>query len=171
MSWDWVTVLKNLNWTLIFNLINFALLLWLLKRLLYRPMLVWLEKRRKLEEERINRAKALEAEAEALVQKRNEELKLAKERAQRILAEAEMEARAILQKAKQEARLSAQLILKDGEEAASRLVEETLAELRRAYAELVVLGAARILEREVRPEDHTRLLSELTSRIDARLLS
>ena len=41
----------------------------------------------------------------------------------------------------------------------------------RAYAELVILGASQVLEREVRPEDHQRLLSELTQRIDARLLS
>jgi len=43
--------------------------------------------------------------------------------------------------------------------------------LRKAYAELVVLAAAQVLGREVRPEDHQRLLEELTTRLGPNLLS
>jgi F-type H+-transporting ATPase subunit b len=168
---EWGTIVKTINWTFIFNILNFALLLWLLKRLLYKPALRWLDARRAREEERIARAKEAEERALALLKKREEELAEANRKAREILAGAEAEAQRILREAREEARAQAQVILKEAEEAAARAREEALAELQRAYAELVVLGASQILEREVRPEDHERLLAELTQRLDASLLS
>ena len=89
----WETIIKSLNWTLILNVISFLLLVWLLRRILFKPLLRWLEGRRKLEEERIARAKALEAEAEAqeILRQAREE---AREEARRILKEAEKAAAA-----------------------------------------------------------------------------
>lgn len=171
MSWDWVTILKNLNWTFIFNIINFVLLLWLLTRFLYRPALDWLEKRRKLEEERLVRAKAREEEAQVLRVKAEEELSSANRQARELVARAEAEAQEILRQAKEEAREEARRLLKEEERVAARLREEALEELRKEYASLVVLAAAQVLGREVRPEDHQRLLSELTSRLGPGLLS
>lgn len=171
MTLEWGTIVANINWTLVLNVINFAILLWLLGHFLYRPAMEWLDRRRELEEERLSRAKATQAEAQALLQKGEEELARANRQAQATLAEAEAQAQRILRQAREEARAEAGRILREGEEAAARAREEALADLRRAYAELVVLGASQVLEREVRPEDHARLLSELTQRIDARLLS
>ncbi|MBC7093590.1 F0F1 ATP synthase subunit B [Candidatus Bipolaricaulota bacterium] len=170
MRLEWGTIVKNINWTLILNLVNFALLLWLLKRLLWRPVLAWLDRRRQLEEERLLRAKDAQAQAEALLRRREEELSQANRQAREILARAEAEAQRLLREARREARDQAQRIIAEGEAAAGRAREEALAELRRAYAELVLLGASRVLEREVRPADHERLLAELTGRIDPRLL-
>jgi len=168
---EWGTIVKTINWTFVFNLINFALLLWLLKRLLYKPALRWLDARRAQEEERLAQAKAAEERALALMKEQEERLAQANRRAQEILSAAESQAQGILRQARGEARVQAQRIIKEAEEAAARAQEEALAELKRAYAELVILGASQVLEREVRPEDHQRLLSELTQRVDARLLS
>lgn len=171
MNLEWGTIVKTINWTFVFNLINFALLLWLLKRLLYKPALRWLDARRAREEERLAQAKAAEEKALALMKEQEERLAQANRRAQDILSGAEAQAQEILKATRAEARAQAQRILKEAEEAAARAREEALEELRRSYAELVVLGASQVLEREVRPEDHERLLAELTQRIDARLLS
>ena len=43
-------------------------------------------------------------------------------------------------------------------------------ELRRAYAEIAVLGASRVLDREVKLEDHRKLLDELIAQIDEEAL-
>jgi len=168
---EWGTIVKTINWTFVFNLINFALLLWLLKRLLYKPALKWLDARRAREEERLRRAKEAEEKAQELVKKQEELLSQANRQAQEILSAAEAQAQEILKTAREEAHAQAQVILKEAEEAAARKAEETLADLRRAYADLVILGASKVLQREVRPEDHQRLISELAQRIDARLLS
>jgi len=168
---EWGTIVKSINWTFVFNLINFALLLWLLKRLLYKPALRWLDARRAQEEERLRTAKEAEEQAKALIKEQEERLAQANRRAQEILSAAEAQAQEMLKAAREEARVQAQVILKEAEEAAAREVEEALANLRRAYADLVILGASKVLQREVRPEDHQRLISELAQRIDARLLS
>jgi len=39
-------------------------------------------------------------------------------------------------------------------------------DLRRSYAEIAVLGASRVLNREVNLSDHERLLNELLSEVD-----
>ncbi|HHE48603.1 MAG TPA: ATP synthase F0 subunit B [Candidatus Acetothermia bacterium] len=171
MKLEWGTIVKSINWTFVFNLINFALLLWLLKRLLYKPALRWLDARRAQEEERLRTAKEAEEQAKALIKEQEERLAQANRRAQEILSAAEAQAQEMLKAAREEARVQAQVILKEAEEAAAREVEEALANLRRAYADLVILGASKVLQREVRPEDHQRLISELAQRIDARLLS
>ncbi|MCD5408034.1 F0F1 ATP synthase subunit B [Candidatus Bipolaricaulota bacterium] len=171
MNLEWGTIVKSINWTFIFNIINFVLLVWLLKRLLYRRALAWLDARREREEQRITAAKELETRAQALLKESEDRLAQANRRAQEILAAAEAQAQDLLRQARAEARTQAQRIIREAEEAATRAKEEALADLRRAYAELVILGASQVLAREVRPEDHPRLLAELTARIDARLLS
>lgn len=170
MTLEWGTIVKNLNWTLLFNLLNFALLVWLLKRFLFKPVLSWLDRRRELEEQRLHRAKETQAQAEALLQEREAALAEANRRAREIVAQAEAETQSILRDARREARTQVQAILAEGEIAAARLQKDALSDLRNSYAELVVLGASQVLAREVRPADHQRLLEELTARVDARLL-
>ena len=46
MHLEWGTVVKTLNWTFIANLVNFAILLYLMKRFLYKPALAYLDRRR-----------------------------------------------------------------------------------------------------------------------------
>jgi F-type H+-transporting ATPase subunit b len=170
MTLEWGTIVRNLNWTFIVNLVVFALLLWLLKRLLYRPVLAWLDQRRELEEARLRHATEAQAQAEEVLRERETALAEANVRAREIVARAEAEAQTILRDARREARGQVQAILAEGEGAAARLRQEALAGLRESYAELVVLGASQVLAREVRPADHERLLRELTARVDARLL-
>ncbi|MCS7239734.1 MAG: F0F1 ATP synthase subunit B [Candidatus Bipolaricaulota bacterium] len=171
MEIGWETIIKSLNWTLILNTLAFFLLVWILKRVLFARAIKWLESRRKLEEERVSQAKALEAQALSLRKQAEEELRDANRRARAILAQAEAQAQEILRQAREEAKAEAQRILRDAEEAATRAQEEALQELRKAYAELVVLGAAQVLGREVRAEDHAKLLDELASRLGPALLS
>jgi F-type H+-transporting ATPase subunit b len=168
---EWGTIVKTVNLTFVFSLLNFALLVWLLKRIVYKRALGWLDARRELEQKRVATARELEARAQALVQESEQKLAQANHQAQRILEEAQAQAQAILRQAREEARAQAQRIVREAEEAAARAKEEALAELKRAYAELVILGARQVLAREVRPEDHLRLLSELAGQLDTRLLS
>lgn len=171
MTQGWETIIRSLNWTLIFNVVSFLILLWLLRRILFKPALRWLEARREAEEARLNKAKALEAQAEALHKRAEAELAETNRLAREIVARAEAEAREILRRAREEAREEARRILQDTEKAVARVQEEALADLRQEYAELVALAAAQVLGREVRPEDHTRLLNEFLARLGPRALS
>lgn len=170
MTLEWGTIVRNLNWTLLFNLAIFALLVCLLKRFLFKPVTAWLDQRREIEERRLSAAEKAQAQAEELRMEREAALAAANRRAREIVAQAEAEAQQVVQTARREARAQAQAILAEAEAAAARVRQEALVALRSSYAELVVLGAAQVLAREVRAADHERLLAELTSRVDARLL-
>ena len=157
--------------TFLANLASFAILVWALRRWAYPRILAWLEARRKAEEERLASAQKALEQAQALVAEREQLLAEANRTAREILARGEAEAKRALAEARLEARAQAQAILQAAQEAARRLQEQALEDLRRSYAELVVLGAAEVLGREVKPQDHERLLAELTGRLDARVLS
>ncbi len=171
MKFEWGTVVENINATLIFNLINFGLLLWLLKRLLFRPATAWLEGRRKMEQERLERAEEAKTQGETLLQQREEALAEANRRARELVSQAEAEAQRLVREAREDARRQSQHIVEQAEDVSRRIKEEALGELRRSYAELVVQGAGRVLRREVRAEDHQQLLEELGQKLPQQLLS
>ena len=166
MSFEWGTIVKSINWTLVFNLINFAILLYLLQRLLFKPALQYLDRRREAIHARIQAAQADEEQAAALVLEQKEALSEARKRAEGIVESAQREAEAAIAASKGEAREAADRILEDGRRQLAQERDRMIAELREAYAEITVLGAERVLDREIRIEDHRRLLDQLLEEID-----
>ncbi len=170
MHLEWGTVVKTLNWTFIANLINFAILLYLLKRFLYKPALAYLDRRRELIASRMEKARKSEERAEELVAQREQELATAREQARRSLEEARTRAEEIVAESKGTARREAERILAEARRQIEQEREQMVEELRRSYAEIAVLGAERVLDREVKLQDHKRLLDELLSEVDEEAL-
>ncbi len=167
MELFWGKVVKSINLTFIANLVNFALLLYLLKRFLYKPALDYLDKRRELIASRMEKARMAQEEAERLAAQREEELKKAFVQAERTIEEARARAEEIVAQAKEQAKAEGARILESARREAAKERAEMENELRRAYAELAVMGAARVLDREVKLEDHRKLLDELLAEVDA----
>ncbi len=136
----------GIDWRLlIINLVNFALLLVLLRLFLYKPLLAMLEKRREeiaqgVENARLARENLAQAEAE----------KLAK------LTEAASEAETMIAEARKSAGTKHDTIVKGAEAAAAGLVDQATREaeeLKRKMiedtkadvAKLIVLGAAKVV--------------------------
>ena len=166
MSFEWGTIVKSINWTLVFNLVNFAILLYLLRRLLFKPAIEYLDRRRETIHGRMQAAQADEARAAQLVAEQREALSEARERAGGIVEAAQREAEAVVEASKGEAKRAAERILEDGGRQLAQERDRMIAELREAYAEITVLGAERVLDREIRIEDHRRLLNQLLEEID-----
>ncbi len=166
MSFEWGTIVKSINWTLVFNLVNFAILLYLLKRLLFKPAIEYLDRRRETIHGRMQAAQADEERAAQLVAEQREALGEARKRAEGIVEAARREAEAAVAAAKGEARKAAERILEDGKRQLAQERDRMIAQLREAYAEITVLGAERVLDREIRIEDHRRLLDQLLEEID-----
>jgi len=163
----WGKVVKNINWTFIANLVNFAALLYLMRRFLYKPALDYLDRRREMIASRMEATRKAQEEAEKLVAQREEALKQAFEQAQKTVEEARTQAEEIITAAKDQAKVEAARIIEAARREAEKERAEMEKELRRAYAELAVMGAARVLDREVKIEDHRKLLDELLAEVDA----
>lgn len=166
MSLEWGKIVKSINWTLVFNLINFAILLYLLKRLLFKPALAYLDRRRGLIAERMRSAAEGEKRAEELVAEREAELAAARERSAEIIDGAKLRAAEMIQAAKDRAKVEAERIVTEARIQMAQERDRLIGELKDAYAEIAILAAERVLDREVKIEDHRRLLDQLLSEID-----
>ncbi|MFC2082968.1 F0F1 ATP synthase subunit B [Candidatus Bipolaricaulota bacterium] len=165
MSVEWGKIVKSINWTFVFSLVNFGILLYLLKWLLFKPALEFLDRRREQIAGRIEAARQSEAQAQQLVVERASELRKAREHADGMFEEARKEAEAIIAKARGEAKNDAAKILSDGKQRLEQERDRMIHDLREAYADIAILGAERVLDREIRIDDHRRLLDQLLSEI------
>ena len=170
MSVEWGKIVTSINWTLVFGVVNFGILLYLLKRLLFKPALEFLDRRREQIAARIEAARQSESEAQQLVVERESQLKQARERAENILEAARREAEALITQAKTVAKTDAAKILSDGKHRLEQERDRMIHDLREAYAEIAILGAERVLDREIRIDDHRRLLDQLLDEINEETL-
>lgn len=157
--------LINLDRSLLVQAVNFLILLAILWRLLYRPLLARMEERSEAIRRSLEEAQAARAEA----------ARQAEENALRV-RQAHAEAAAIREQALREAQEEARKQIEAAHEQARRLVEETRAqldnevrrareELRREVAELATAVAERLLRRSLREEDHRRVVAEALARL------
>ncbi len=165
MGVEWGKIIE-FNWTLVITLLQFGVLLVLLRWILWKPALKYLDKRRESIASRMAAAKASEEKAADLVGQRETELVAARKESAQILEEGRQRAEKGLDDAKQRAREEADRILADARAQLEHERDRVLADLKAQYAEMVVLGTERVLSREVRIEDHRRLLDQLLAEID-----
>ena len=165
MGVEWGRII-DFNWTLVINLLQFAVLLILLRWILWKPALKYLDRRRELIAARMAAAKTSEEKATELVGQRATELAAVKKESAQILEEARQRAEKSLEDAKQRSREEADRILDDARAQLEHERDRVLADLKAQYAEMVVLGTEQVLSREVRIEDHRRLLDQLLAEID-----
>ena len=170
MSVEWGKIVENINWMLVFGVINFGVLLYLLKRLLFKPALEFLDRRREQIAARIGEARHSESQAQMLVAEKESELQQARARAEDILAAAQRESEAVIAQAREAARADASKILSDGKHRLEQERDRMVHDLREAYADIAILGAERVLDREIRIDDHRRLLNQLLEGIDEKTL-
>jgi len=170
MTVEWGKIVKSINWTLLFSVVNFVILLYLLRRLLFKPALEFLDRRREQIASRIQAAQTAESEARELVEVREAELQQARERAEEILAATRRDAESMIDQAKQAAKIDADRILSDGKHRLEQERARMIHDLREAYADIAILGAERVLDREIRIDDHRRLLDQLLEEISEETL-
>ena len=170
MSFEWGKIVKSINWTLVFNLINFGILLLVLRWLLFKPALAYLDRRRQLIVSRMERARTSEEEAARLVEQRGDALHAAQEQSRRMIEDATARGEEMVAAAKEEARREAERIVEAARRQTEQERNEMIADLRHEYAQIAVLGAARVLEREITVTDHQRFLDELLAGLDEETL-
>jgi F-type H+-transporting ATPase subunit b len=116
-------------WTLLFQIINFVVLLFILKRILYKPIREIIEKRRGHIAKTVEDAEKTKKEAQELKEKHEEELKKLKELQGQIL-----------EQTREEALKDRNKLLREAEKDAAKIIEKEKAlfdaEKRRVEAEL-----------------------------------
>ena len=137
MRFDWST--------LALQLVNFAILVWLLQRFLYRPILRLVDARRAaLEREHAEAASAAETAKRQLSELQAQRTGIAGERAE-ALARAQEESRQLLSTRREQAERDAAGLMEEARRTVAREREQVLEEARRVALDLAADMARRVL--------------------------
>ncbi len=148
--------LGNAVWTLII----FFLVLAVLSKFAWGPLLAALQKREKFIQESLAAAKRSREEAEARLREYEERLLKAREEASRIVEEGRRDAEVVKRRIEEEARKAAEASLERAKREIGIARDTALKELYVEAAELVTNLAGTVLRRQLTPGDHQRLVQE-----------
>jgi len=160
--------LVSVNHILIFQIINFSILLFILYKLLYNPLISFMDKRSEKIESSLKEAADRQQEATELQAKANADLALAKK-----------EAYELLQTMRSQGESAKEDILKAGKEQAESLIVKARDEieletkkakenLRAEVASISVTIAEKLLKREVKANDQDRFIEECLKELELR---
>lgn len=151
----------GIDWNkLIAQIICFSVLLFVLWRFAYKPVLDILEKRRSKIEESLKNAEKIKNDLARTELERREMLLKANEQALQIIAEAQKTSAAQAEKKLQETTARAEALIKKAEDNIALDREKMMAELKEEIVRLVVEASARATGRILTTEDQNRLNQE-----------
>jgi len=145
---------------LIFQIVNFSILLFVLTKVLYKPLLGFLESRQKRIEDSLKRAEKIDKEWEEISRTRKEEMSKIENEAVRVIEESKNEAERKSKEIIQNADIKVEKIVKEAKENISKEREAVLKEVKEEIADYVVLAVEKILKRSLKDGDEKGLAKE-----------
>jgi F-type H+-transporting ATPase subunit b len=159
--------LISLDKSLIIQGINFLILLFLLQRLLYRPLLDKMNERSSAIKRSLEEANQARLEAARQQQENADRLRVALQEAEAIRAQALKEAAEEQRRLVDAARLEAQRLVESAKAQTEAEIRRAREELRREVSGLAVGVAEKLMRRSLRDEDHRRIVDDAIARLGA----
>jgi F-type H+-transporting ATPase subunit b len=135
--------------SILWHTINFLLLLFLLQRFLYKPVLQMLDERQRKIRESVEAADRMRQETAQADLERADALREARRQAEEIVTRAMQEADRLRAEARGQAQEEAQRIVSRAEQEAVAERQQAMLELRRQVADLAVLAASKVIGRSL----------------------
>lgn len=151
--------------TMIWSIINFLVLLAILYKFLYKPLLGVLDKRKEEIANNLSHAEASRKDAEAMFADYKNQLADASTEAQEIIAKASKAAEEAKNQLMAQARDEAVAITKKAQEDIKREKEQAMKEVRDEIAGLAVLAAGKVLEKSLTKDDHEKMINDFVAQV------
>ena len=151
--------------TLIWSIINFFVLLAILYKFLYKPILGMIDSRKEEVANNLSHADASRKEAEDMFADYKRQLSEATSEAAEILTKANKAAEEAKNALISQARDEAAAISVKAQQEIGREKEKALKEVRDEIAGLAVLAAGKVLEKSITKEDHEKLVNDFVSQV------
>src|SRR5262245_17937767 len=151
----------------IWTIITFLVLLFLLAKFAWRPLLTALESRQETIRKSLDDAQIAKRELERLQQESAQIIRQAHAEAQSIVAKSRSDAERLGEELRQKAREEADSIVRNAERQIQLETRRALQEIRNEAVDLSVTIASKLLERHVTREDNERLIDETLKQIEA----
>ena len=156
----------EIHWDIvIWSTVNFLVLLLLLRLFLWKPILEIMKQRETKISQDLEQAENAREQAIAMKQDYENRLAEAQAKTEQLLEDASRRAEEIRQELLSKAQQEADEVLKKAEAAIAREREAALAELRGQVAELAILVAEKVLQREIDDEDQRRLARSFAEQV------
>jgi len=155
----------NLNATLILQSIAMMIFVWFCMKFIWPVLLKAMDERREKIAEGLAASDRAEKELEAARVTAEEEIRKAREKAGEIVEQANQRHNQILDQAKDDAAAERNRQVAAAEADIAQSANQAREALRAQVASLAVMGASRLLEKEVDTEIHRKLLDDLIAEI------
>ena len=150
----------SINATLILTIINFILLIFVLKTILFEPMMKYLDERAKKIDESLKLAEENKKRSEDMKIEHDQIVLEARTKASEIIDAATTNAAKESREILSEARTKAQDTVESAKDEILMVAEHIKQDLRREVASMTVSLAGKVLEREIKEDDHKELIKK-----------
>lgn len=151
----------SINATLIGQAIWFALFIWITMKYVWPPLQKAMADRQAQIAEGLAAAERGKHEQELAAKRSADALRQAKEKSAEFVAQAEKRAQQIVDEAKTNAKIEADKVVAGAKAEIDQEVERAKQHLRERVAELAVVGAEKILRKEINASAHADMLADL----------
>lgn len=153
--------LLEINWNLLFSAITVLVLYLILKHFFFEKVHKFMEARKAAVQDNLDRAKATEEEAQALLSEYQATLSNAEEEKRAIIKEAKAEADRRADAIVGEAKIQAQRIVSEAHENMRAEEEKAVVQLKKEVSSLALLAAERIMQRELDEKSQQALVDQV----------
>jgi F-type H+-transporting ATPase subunit b len=151
----------------IWTIVTFLVLLWLLAKFAWRPLLQALEARQEKIKKSLDDAEKAQQELERLNRESAEIIKKAHVEAESIVAKSWAEAEKLREELKQKARNDAEAIIREARNQIETETGKALRQIRSEIADMSVMIASKLIRRNFTKEDNSDLIEETLKQIEA----
>ena len=152
----------------IWTILTFLVLVGLLAKFAWRPLLEALERRQATIAKALDDAKLAKQELERLQKESAEMMRQARVEAEAIIARSRTDAEALREELKQRSRAEAAVIVKNAEQQIQLETARAIQQIRHEAVDLSVTIASKILQRQVSREDNEALIEATLKQVEAR---
>lgn len=155
----------NINATLILQSIAMMIFVWFCMKFIWPPLMKAMDERREKIADGLAASDRAEKELAEAKEKSEAQIREARDKAGEIVEQANQRHGQILEQAKEDALSEKKRQVSAAESEISLAANQAREELRASLASLAVLGASKILEKEIDPAAHRELLDKLIAEI------
>ncbi len=155
----------TINITLLGQIITFLVFIWFTMRYVWPPIMKAVHDRQKRIADGLEAAERGKRELELAKHKSVDILRDAKLEASQLVEQANKRSGQIIEEAKEQARQESQQIIDYAKTEVGQMVESAKEALRKDLANLVVDGAQKVIEKEIDPHSHDKVLNELVAEL------
>lgn len=153
--------------TLLAQIVNFIILLVLLRLVAYKPLMRMLDERSRKIKESVEQAEAMKAKTARAEEELKKQLQAAGKEGQERIARALRMGEELKQKAQQEAQQEAEALITRARTEIQRERDEAIGELRHEFADLTVLAAGKVIDRSLDKAAHQQLIDKVLAESSA----